>query len=243
MQWFESWFDSPYYHILYKDRDFEEARNFLDKLLDEIKLQQNSLIVDLACGRGRHSVYLNQKGYRVLGLDLSKESISFDKQFENKSLQFRVHDMKNPIIGEKADAVVNLFTSFGYFENDEDDEKVFFSVSDALKDNGLFVLDFLNADFVKNNLISNEIVVKNNIKFNVNRKIENNRVIKEISFQDGGENFYFSENVKLHSFDKLKLLAERHKFNVVNKWGDYKLNPINKNSPRCIILFQKSENK
>ena len=66
MDWFESWFNTPYYHILYKDRDFVEAENFIDKLLAEIKLPQHSTIIDLACGHGRHSVYLNQKGYNVL---------------------------------------------------------------------------------------------------------------------------------------------------------------------------------
>lgn len=61
MDWFESWFNTPYYHILYKDRDFVEAENFIDKLLAEIRLPQHSTIIDLACGHGRHSVYLNQK--------------------------------------------------------------------------------------------------------------------------------------------------------------------------------------
>jgi len=242
MQWFESWFDSPYYHILYRDRDFEEAKRFIDKLLNEIKLPQNSLIVDLACGRGRHSVYLNHKKYRVLGLDLSKESIRFNKQFENETLSFRVHDMKDPIVGENADAIINLFTSFGYFDSDNDDEKVFESVSNSLKNNGLFVLDFLNAEYVKSTLITEEIVIKDNIKFNISRKIENDRVIKEIRFRDNTKNFYFEERVKLHSFDKLKSLAEKHKLQFLNRWGNYKLEPVSEKSSRCIILFQKKYN-
>jgi len=242
MQWFESWFDSPYYHILYKDRDFEEARGFIDKLLREIKLPQNSLIVDLACGRGRHSIYLNSKNYRVLGLDLSKKSISFNKQFENENLHFRVHDMKNPITGEKVDAIMNLFTSFGYFDSDEEDEKVFSSVSNALKINGLFILDFLNEEYVKNTLINEETIIKDDIKFNIHRKIEDNRVIKEIKFQDGGKIFSFKERVKLHSFNKLNSLAEKYQLYFINKWGDYKLNPVSGNSPRCIMLFQKKYN-
>jgi len=239
MQWFESWFDSPYYHILYKDRDFKEAKDFIDKLLNEIKLPQNSLIVDLACGRGRHSVYLNQKKYRVLGLDLSKSSIEFNKQFENKTLSFRVHDMKDPIIGEKADAIVNLFTSFGYFDSDNDDEKVFLSVSNSLKSNGLFVLDFLNAEYVKSTLIAKETVIKGDIKFDILRKIDNDKVIKEIIFRDKDEDFHFKESVKLHSFSKLKHLAEKYELRFVNNWGNYKLEPISKNSSRCIMLFQK----
>ena len=171
MDWFESWFNTPYYHILYKDRDFVEAENFIDKLLAEIRLPQHSTIIDLACGHGRHSVYLNQKGYTVLGLDLSEASIGFDKQFENDTLSFRVHDMRNPIQGEKVDAVMNLFTSFGYFDQDDDDEKVFESVAQALKPGGLFVLDFLNADYVEHTLVPESLIVKDNISFSIHKKL------------------------------------------------------------------------
>ncbi|WP_407481731.1 class I SAM-dependent methyltransferase [Elizabethkingia meningoseptica] len=239
MDWFESWFNTPYYHILYKDRDFVEAEHFIDKLLDAIRLPKNSVIIDLACGHGRHSVYLNQKGYQVLGLDLSEASISFDKQFENESLRFKVHDMRNPIPDEKVDAVMNLFTSFGYFDQDEDDDKVFESVAQALQPGGLFVLDFLNADYVKKTLVPESIVVKDNITFSIHKKIENNRVIKDIKFRDKDRDYHYEEKVKLHPFEKLKALAEKHQLSFVTKWGDYQLNPLNENSPRCIILFEK----
>jgi cyclopropane fatty-acyl-phospholipid synthase-like methyltransferase len=122
-------------------------------LTDFLKLEKNSKIIDLACGKGRHSVYLNKLGYNVLGLDLSEQSISYDKQFENDSLKFRVHDMRNRIETEPVDAVFNLFTSFGYFETEEEDKSVFRSVSDALKNEGYFVLDFLNSDYVKNVIV------------------------------------------------------------------------------------------
>ncbi|HBN6702678.1 TPA: class I SAM-dependent methyltransferase [Elizabethkingia anophelis] len=239
MDWFESWFNTPYYHILYKDRDFVEAENFIDKLLAEIRLPQHSTIIDLACGHGRHSVYLNQKGYTVLGLDLSEASISFDKQFENDTLSFRVHDMRNPIQGEKVDAVMNLFTSFGYFDQDDDDEKVFESVAQALKLGGLFVLDFLNADYVEHTLVPESLIVKDNISFSIHKKIDNKRVIKDIRFSDNGQDFHYEEKVKLHSFEKLKSLAEKHQLSYVTRWGDYQLGLFSDNSPRCIILFQK----
>ena len=109
MQWFEEWFDTPYYHILYNNRDYNEAENFLNLLTDFLKFKKNSKIIDLACGKGRHSVYLNKLGYDVLGLDLSEQSISFDKQFETESLKFQVHDMRNAIESEPVDAVFNFF--------------------------------------------------------------------------------------------------------------------------------------
>ncbi|NAW51853.1 methyltransferase domain-containing protein [Elizabethkingia argentiflava] len=239
MAWFESWFNTPYYHILYKDRDYVEAENFIDKLLNKIKLPKNSALIDLACGRGRHSVYLNKKGYQVLGLDLSEASIRYNKQFETQDLHFEVHDMREPIPGDKVECVMNLFTSFGYFEDDKDDEKVFKSVAEILKSGGLFVLDFLNADYVKNTLEPEYQTTKENITFNIQKRIEDNRVIKNIRFKTEDKDFHYQEKVKLHSFEKLISLAEKHHLSFIDRWGDYQLNPFTENTARCIILFQK----
>ena len=73
--WFKDWFNSPYYHLLYKNRDDNEARSFMDVLLQKLNMKEGSCILDLACGKGRHSKYLNEKGFDVTGVDLAKESI------------------------------------------------------------------------------------------------------------------------------------------------------------------------
>ena len=117
--WYASWFDTPFYHILYKDRDYSEAQEFMKTLTEYLNIPEKGKILDLACGKGRHSVFLNKLGYDVTGADLSKNSISHAKQFENENLNFKVHDMCLPF-GEEFDAVFNLFTSFGYFENEAD---------------------------------------------------------------------------------------------------------------------------
>jgi cyclopropane fatty-acyl-phospholipid synthase-like methyltransferase len=95
-QWYASWFNTPYYHILYKDRDYSEAQAFMDTLTRYLNLPENGSILDLACGRGRHAVYLNKLGFRVIGVDLSEQSIAHARQFENESLKFEVHDMTIP---------------------------------------------------------------------------------------------------------------------------------------------------
>ena len=151
-------FNTPYYHILYKNRDLTEAEAFISLLVKDLELPEYAEIIDLACGKGRHSVYLNNLGYRVLGLDLSDESIAHNKQFENEDLKFKVHDMRDKIEGGKVDAVFNLFTSFGYFDDPQDDKKVFSSVFDVLKQDGYFVLDFLNEKYVKNTLVEETVV-------------------------------------------------------------------------------------
>lgn len=120
--WFTSWFDTDFYHILYKDRDEQEAKFFMDNLTQYLNLPEDARILDLPCGRGRHSVYLNELGYNVVGADLSANSIAFARKFENENLKFTQFDMRT-VYGDKFDAVFNLFTSIGYFENEEDNAR------------------------------------------------------------------------------------------------------------------------
>ncbi len=244
MAWFKEWFNTPYYHILYKDRDFQEAENFISHLTDFLKLPKGSKIIDLACGKGRHSVFLHKMGYDVLGVDLSEESILFTKQFETSGLNFEVHDMRDEIFGnlvdEKVDAVFNLFTSFGYFEDENDDKKVFSSVRNALKKDGIFVLDFLNERFVKNTLVPETIIKKGEIDFFIKKRIENQHVIKDIIFKDenGIPHEYF-EKVKLHTVEEITSLAEKSGFSVEKIFGNYHLEDFDlENSPRCIFILK-----
>ena len=154
--WYSSWFDTPFYHILYKDRDDKEAQSFMDALTYYLNISQNSTILDLACGKGRHSLYLNSIGYDVTGLDLSKQSISEAKQKENGRLCFDVHDMSKPYF-KQFDTVFNLFTSFGYFDCDEDNLNTIKAIKANLKPNGIGVIDFMNIDVVKNSLKQDDI--------------------------------------------------------------------------------------
>ena len=70
MNWFENWFNSKYYHILYKNRDHKEAVFFLDNIIKNININDGQ-ILDVACGKGRHAKYLNHLGFNVTGIDLS----------------------------------------------------------------------------------------------------------------------------------------------------------------------------
>ncbi|RMZ58621.1 class I SAM-dependent methyltransferase [Chryseobacterium nematophagum] len=239
MEWFESWFDTPYYHLLYSNRDYTEAENFITKLTSELQLPPSSKIIDLACGKGRHSVFLNKLGYDVLGLDLSRQSIEHDKQFENQTLIFDVHDMRNPIDTDPIDAVFNLFTSFGYFDDEDDDKKVFQSVYDALKPGGYFVLDYLNEEYVRKNITPETIITREDIDFQITKKIEGRHIVKDIRFNAEGRSFHFFEKVKLHTLNEINSYAMACGFERLKIWGDYQLNEFNDTSSRCINLFKK----
>lgn len=112
-EWFGQWFDSPYYHVLYQHRDHDEAEAFMDHLNDYFAFTAEDEVMDLACGKGRHSIYLNSKGLKVTGVDLSPQNIEAASAHTNERLHFHVHDMRKVFRQEAFDYVLNLFTSFG----------------------------------------------------------------------------------------------------------------------------------
>ena len=167
--WFVKWFDTQYYHILYKDRDYQEAGMFIDNITSYLNLPENAKVLDLACGKGRHSVYLNKLGFEVTGADLSENSISEAKKQENETLHFEVHDMRIPF-EQKFDAIFNLFTSFGYFDNDQDNITTLKAIKESLSEFGFAVLDFMNVEKVIPNLVASEVKSIEGIDFHIKRR-------------------------------------------------------------------------
>jgi len=235
--WFTLWFNTPFYHILYKDRDDEEAQSFMETLTSYLNIAEDGTILDLACGKGRHAVYLNSIGYNVTGIDLSTESISFAKQFENQSLHFDVHDMSTAY-SQKFNAVFNLFTSFGFFEDENDNLNTIKAIKANLKDNGVGVIDFMNVDYVVNNLVSDDVKTIEGIDFHLSRYVDNGYIIKDISFQFEGIPYHFKERVKAIRLSDFKAMFETANIQLLDVFGDYKLNTYNaQNSERLIMIF------
>jgi SAM-dependent methyltransferase len=240
--WFVSWFDSPYYHILYNKRDDEEAKLFLDKLTDFIQPDRNSSILDLACGMGRHAIYLNKKGFEVTGIDLSEKSIHHNKKYENNTLVFFVHDMRNEFRKDSFDYVFNLFTSFGYFDNAQDNIKTLKAIHNNLKAGGLLVLDYINSKQVAENLIEKEQSIMKDILFNIERKIADGYIIKNISFTSKGKDYYFTERVQMLTLQHFQDYFRQTGFEITNLFGDYKLNPFNEATSERLIMMAKKKN-
>jgi len=236
--WFEHWFDTKYYHVLYENRDDKEAEFFMKNLIRFLQLKKGSRILDLPCGKGRHAVFLNSQGLNVIGADLSKNSIAFAKRFENNTLQFRVHDMRN-IISKKYKAIFNLFTSFGYFDEDHSNISILKNFKNALEDNGHIVIDFLNISKIRNNLIEEEVFDKGGIEFHIKRKIKDNFLTKTISFNADNEEHRYMEKVQCLTLNKMKKLAENAKIDIKHTFGTYDLQPFNENtSDRLILILQ-----
>jgi SAM-dependent methyltransferase len=196
-EWYSTWFDSPFYHILYQHRNHEEAEEAVKHLLDFAGVTKGSVVMDLCCGKGRHSVLLEKAGNIVTGLDLSPANIAHCKSFENNHLHFDVHDMRDVYAPGKFDYIFNLFTSFGYFD-DEGNEQTLKSIKQSLKTGGKVIIDFLNVIPAITTLPVEETISLNGIDFFIHKYLENNRIYKQIA-RNAGLDELVIEGIRGHS--------------------------------------------
>ncbi len=171
-EWYETWFDSPYYHVLYQNRDEEEAEQFMQNLLSYLKLPDNSRVLDVACGKGRHAVYLAENGLDVVGIDLSWKNICHAQHLERKNLSFFLHDMRKAFYVNYFEVVFNLFTSFGYFESEKENQRAINSMSLSLKKGGRLVIDFFNSNKISKELVPQEYVTREGLMFLLKKQFE-----------------------------------------------------------------------
>jgi cyclopropane fatty-acyl-phospholipid synthase-like methyltransferase len=242
MNWFEEWFDSPLYEKLYANRDETEAEQLVELLEETLSLNTCSKILDLGCGRGRHSINLGRKGYHVTGIDLSEQAIKTAKEKAQaeglKNVQFEVRDMRKPL-PTTFDAIVNLFTTFGYFSTNEENAAVLDSVVQMLKPGGIFVLDYLNAQKVQASFEPAGGGRFQDIDYNIRRYLENGSIFKDITFSresDGAQKTY-SERVKLYDLDWFEKEMDKRNLEIDHVYGDYTGGKfVPGESPRMLIV-------
>lgn len=240
-EWFENWFDSPYYHILYKYRDEQEAEAFINKLIAYLDIPAGAEVLDLACGRGRYALHLANQGLQVTGVDLSENSIAYAKALEHEHLSFYRHDMRKPFREASFDYVFNFFTSFGYFKTRAEDLQALRSTCSNLRPGGTFVLDFFNANYVQQRLTGREKKVVDGIHFDIHKYTADGRVIKQICFAHQGQTYCFEEQVKLLGKADFELLLTEAGFQLETVFGDYQLAPFHPaDSPRLILVATKN---
>ncbi|HEX8515549.1 MAG TPA: methyltransferase domain-containing protein [Bacteroidia bacterium] len=241
--WFAEWFNSPYYHTLYKHRNYDEAESFISVLIDFLKPSPGARFLDLACGKGRHSVFLNRKGFDVTGLDLAEESIRHAKTFENDRLHFYVHDMRKLFRTNYFDYTLNLFTSFGYFESERDERATIEAVCKGLKPGGTFVLDFFNSEKVIASINNDEKeITVDGITFRISKRVHDSFIIKQIRFNAGGKDHLFEERVKALKQSDFERYFSSCNLKILHLWGNYNLDTFDpQGSDRLIIVARKDE--
>lgn len=239
-EWFEDWFNSKYYFLLYNNRNDEEARRFITNLFQLISSDLKQKVWDMACAKGRHCRVMNELGHIVTGTDLAEESIKAAILESDSKIEYYIHDMRLPFRSNYFDVVVNLFTSLGYFKRLEDNLKVIKNATSALKPNGYFVIDFLNATKVVSCLKPESVEERRDVRFYITKKVENNQVVKTIKFAADQKNYCFEERVTLLNKRMLMNFTESVGLKVQSIFGNYNLEPFDEvHSDRLILVLKK----
>jgi SAM-dependent methyltransferase len=241
-EWFKDWFNSPYYDLLYHYRNEEEARGFIDLLMKYLQPKLCASMLDVACGKGRHSKCLSDMGFDVTGFDLSENSIASAKKFENEHLHFYVHDMRRTFWINYFDYAFNFFTSFGYFNTRREDDDAMRTIVQSLNSNGIFVIDYLNVHYVEDNFVRSEVKIIDGIKFYLTRWQDENHFYKQVQVEDENHAMKHCSTEKVSKFslgDITEMLAYQS-LQVVDVFGDYQLGKYDvRKSPRMIVVGKK----
>ncbi len=236
--WFQQWFNDDYLK-LYSHRTMREAEEQVQFIRQAVGLKGSESVLDLACGTGRHSLAFGTKGNRVVGIDLSKSLIDKAKQrlieYKGLDITFLVADMFHlPDIGQ-FDLIVNLFTSFGYFEEDSQNQKVFEVVDRHLTKEGVFFLDYLHPYSVKQSLVPEENQLIEGERVVISRFLDKDTVIKRIEFPGRA----YEERVKLYEKDKIEEMLENEGLTIVKSWNDYLGNEWKEEGDRQLFMCKK----
>ncbi len=242
-EWFEDWFNTEEYLDVYKHRNEDDAKGLVDLILSKVNISPGSKVLDMACGAGRHSILFAEAGYNVTAVDLSEKLIKVAKKTANEAglkINFIESDLRQFAISEQFDLIVNLFTSFGYFEKDFENFKIIKTAYNHLKENGFFVLDFFNQGHVQKNLTSKTVDIIPGGLITQERIVEKSRIKKLITIKKYDVEQKFLESVRMFSPDELISSIVAIGFNVVEVLGDFDGNPFNfSSSSRVIILARK----
>lgn len=241
--WFKNWFNSPEYHTLYSDRNDEEAATFIQNLLSHLQPKLDSKMLDVACGKGRHSKALADFGYDVVGIDLAEQSIQEAKQFESDTLQFFTHDMRLPFWINYFDVAFNLFTSFGYFKTQREHNNAIRTMAQGLKPNGVLVIDYLNVHYQEKKLQRFLEKKINDTTFQITKWHTETHFIKQIQIAhptNGIPRHVSTERVAKFSLGDFVEMLGFQKLQIQEVFGNYNLSKYDINeSPRMIIIAKK----
>jgi len=241
-EWYKDWFNSHYYHKLYFDRDEAEAQAFISRLIDHLKPSAKSRMLDVACGKGRHSKFLAEKGFDVTGIDISMDSINYAKQYEKDNLQFFQHDMRLPFWINYYDYAFNFFTSFGYFATRREHDDAIRTIAQSLKPTGTILFDYLNVHYIEDRLVHNEIKDIDGTQYEIHRWHDEDYFYKKITVQDAAldKPYEFVEKVAKFSLGDFTDMLSFQNMQITEVYGDYNLNAYDvSKTPRMIILAKK----
>ncbi len=242
--WFKDWFNSTYYHQLYFNRDQEEASRFIDQLIEHLQPQPGAAMLDVACGKGRHSIHLAEKGFDVTGIDLSEDSIEVALQYQTETLHFYRHDMRLPFWINYYEFAFNFFTSFGYFNTRREHDNAIRSIAQSLKPNGCFVMDYLNVHYAEDHLVHQFDKEIDGVNYFITKWFDETHFYKKIVVEDEAlqEPLQYTEKVAKFSLGDFTEMFAYQGLQIQEVFGDYNFaNYDVRKSPRLIMIARKGK--
>jgi SAM-dependent methyltransferase len=238
--WYVEWFNTPYYHILYRNHDNLEAQQFILGLMQFLPISEKTRVLEVACGKGMNARFLNKQNISVTGIDMAENSIKSAQTLQNETLRFVVHDMRDVFLAESFDVVLNLFDGFGHFEENSDNQQAITATAQNLVKGGKFVLDFFNTRYAIRKLIPRYTQQIQGIEFQIREKFTQGYIYKDIRFEDNEEQFRFQEKVKAITQQDFAVYFRNAGLKIISILGDYQLNQFNlEESPRMIFVTEK----
>lgn len=240
MTWYKDWFNSEHYIKVYSHRDETEAEKLVALITKIIILQPGSSVLDMACGSGRHAISFAKMGFDVTAVDLSELLISEARKNALETgvkIDFVLSDLLEYETSKRFDLVLNLFTSLGYFENDEENFSVIKKAYALLNQGGYFVLDYFNKDYLLKNLIPTTIFSENGFRITQNRSIEGTRIVKQITIENDGSVEEFYESVRLYDYEEILNYIKKAGFATIKQYGDYFGNNYDRESSSRLIII------
>lgn len=242
--WYQESFGEDYL-LVYKHRSQEEAEQQVTAILPLLQLTPEDRILDLCCGTGRHAAALARRGFDVTGLDLSDVLLSYARRQRDRwPVTYVQGDMRElPFSSDSFDVVLNLFTSFGYFAEDHENERVLREIARVLVPNGRFFIDFLNREHVRQHLIPRSEREENGLTIREERQVDGDYVKKTITITEGDHERIYYERVKMYTHDEMLEMIERAGLCVERVLGDYDGMAYAEDASRMIFIGWRSDGR
>jgi cyclopropane fatty-acyl-phospholipid synthase-like methyltransferase len=216
----------------------------IDHIIKLLNVEKGTKILDLCCGIGRHSLELARRGYSVVGVDLTEEYLAkARKQAESEGLhiEFIRNDMRHFCQIESFDAIINMFTAFGYFEDVSDDKRVLLNVWSSLRKGGKLLIDIIGKEVIAKMFSEREWR-----KCNDNIFLRESKVCQNWSWcqnkwmmLENGKLKEFSFGHRIYSAVELASLLNDSGFSSVNIYGDLAGAEYDHNAKRLIAVAGK----
>jgi SAM-dependent methyltransferase len=247
MKWWQNFFDDGTYKIMYElypERRRETTISHCDFIENVLKPSKHVKILDLACGPGRHSIELAKRGYKVTGFDYSEYFLNKARIFAKQAgvnIRFVQGDMRKLPFQNEFDVVINMFTSFGYFEKEEDHLKVLKQIARSLKPGGKFLLDTINREWLVRNFQAKGWEKGEDFLLLEDRTLdlEHNRSGAKWILLQGNEQKIYQHSLRIFALHELMGLIRQANLKVLSYYGNFKQEPWSCDTNRTIIVAEK----